>query len=134
MVLVCYRVVLLILARIQYITDAVSKHVENNHADYNGDTRVDHKPWRFCHVGPSFIQHQSPFRCRRLYAKADKFIMCCGQGAWEDDLLASTKELQAILESKGIHPIVDIWGTDVSHDWYWWEKQWVYFLQMTLEN
>ena len=55
-----------------------------------------------------------------------------GQGQWEEDLLASTKELQAILESKDIHPFVDIWGTDVSHDWYWWEKQWVYFLQMTL--
>lgn len=68
----------------------------------------------------------------KLFEKADKFIMCCGQGAWEADLLASTRELQAILESKGIHPIVDIWGQDVSHDWYWWEKQWVYFLQMTL--
>ena len=41
-------------------------------------------------------------------------------------------EVFPILESKGIHPIVDIWGMDVSHDWYWWEKQWVYFLQMTL--
>ena len=68
----------------------------------------------------------------KLFEKADKFIMCCGQGAWEADLLASTRGLQAILESKGIHPIVDIWGQDVSHDWYWWEKQWVYFLQMTL--
>ena len=70
----------------------------------------------------------------KLYAQADKFILCCGQGAWEEDLLASTKELQAILESKGIHHIVDIWGTDVSHDWPWWEKQWVYFLQMILGN
>ena len=70
----------------------------------------------------------------KLFEKADKFIMCCGQGAWEGDLLASTRELQAILESKGIHPIVDIWGADVSHDWYWWEKQWVYFLQMTLDD
>lgn len=69
-----------------------------------------------------------------LYAKADKFIMCCGQGAWEDDLLASTRELRDILESKGIHPFVDIWGTDVSHDWPWWEKQWPYFLNMTLGN
>ena len=69
-----------------------------------------------------------------VFEKADKFIMCCGQGAWEGDLLASTRELQAILESKGIHPIVDIWGEDVSHDWYWWEKQWVYFLQMTLDD
>ena len=47
-------------------------------------------------------------------------------------MLASPKELQAILESQDIGPFVDIWGTDVSHDWYWWEKQWVYFLQMTL--
>ena len=46
----------------------------------------------------------------------------------------STRELQAILESKGIHPIVDIWGYDVAHDWVWWEKQWTYFLQMTLGN
>ena len=69
-----------------------------------------------------------------LFNKADKFIMCCGQGAWEGDLLASTLELQGILESKGIHPIVDIWGFDVAHDWVWWEKQWTYFLQMTLGN
>ena len=41
-------------------------------------------------------------------------------------------QLRDILESKDIHPIVDIWGQDVSHDWYWWEKQWVYFLEMTL--
>lgn len=69
---------------------------------------------------------------KKLYAKADKFIMCCGQGAWEDILLASTKELQGILESKGIHPWVDIWGTDVSHDWPWWRKQWPYFLEKIL--
>ena len=67
-----------------------------------------------------------------LYAHADKFIMCCGQGAWEDILLASTRELQSILESKGIHPWVDIWGTDVSHDWPWWRKQWPYFLEKIL--
>ena len=28
----------------------------------------------------------------KLFEKADKFIMCCGQGAWEADLLASTRE------------------------------------------
>lgn len=69
---------------------------------------------------------------KELYAKADKFIMCCGQGAWEDKLLASTLELQKILESKGIHPWVDIWGTDVSHDWPWWRRQWPYFLENIL--
>lgn len=27
---------------------------------------------------------------KELYAKADKFIMCCGQGQWEEELLRST--------------------------------------------
>ena len=69
---------------------------------------------------------------KKLYAEADKFILCCGQGQWEEDLLNSTLELQAILESKDIHPLVDIWGTDVSHDWVWWKKQWPYFLERIL--
>ena len=73
-----------------------------------------------------------PFR--DLYAKADKFIICCGQGAWENELRESTRELQSVLESKGIHAQVDIWGWDVAHDWNWWEKQWPYFLQQILGN
>ena len=39
-----------------------------------------------------------------------------------------------MLESKGIHAQVDIWGWDVAHDWNWWEKQWPYFLQQILGN
>lgn len=69
---------------------------------------------------------------KELYDRAAKFIMCCGQGAWEDKLLASTLELRDILESKDIHPWVDIWGTDVSHDWPWWQRQWPYFLENIL--
>ena len=69
---------------------------------------------------------------KELYDRADKFIMCCDQGAWEDKLLASTLELRDILESKDIHPWVDIWGTDVSHDWLWWQRQWPYFLENIL--
>ena len=30
--------------------------------------------------------------------------------------------LSSILSSKGIPHILDIWGTDVSHDWVWWRK------------
>lgn len=71
---------------------------------------------------------------KALYAAADKFVICCGQGQWENDQLQSARELQEILESKGIHPTVDIWGTDVSHDWSWWKKQWVYFLEMILDR
>lgn len=39
---------------------------------------------------------------KELYAKADKFIMCCGQGQWEEELLRSTLQLRDILESKDI--------------------------------
>ena len=64
-----------------------------------------------------------------MYNHADKFIMCCGQGDWEGPLLESTRELAGILEQKGIHAWVDIWGTDVAHDWVWWKKQFPYFLE-----
>lgn len=61
-----------------------------------------------------------------------KAVICAGQGAWE--LPESTKELKALFEEKGIHIWVDLWGYDVSHDWYWWYKQVEYFLPYLLEN
>ncbi len=69
---------------------------------------------------------------KALYAAADRFIICVGQGAWEDDLLSSTRELQGILNGKGIYPEVEYWGYDVNHDWPWWEKQWTYYLDRIL--
>lgn len=63
-----------------------------------------------------------------MFNRADKLILCCGQGAWEGDLLASTRELADIFARKGIRADVEIWGTDVSHDWVWWQKQWPMFL------
>ncbi len=67
-----------------------------------------------------------------MFNRADPLILCCGQGAWEGDLLASTRELGDILAEKGVRATVDIWGTDVSHDWYWWQKQWPMFLGRVL--
>ena len=67
-----------------------------------------------------------------MYNRADSIILCCGQGDWEADLLNSTRELGQILSDKGIHAWVDIWGTDVSHDWVWWKKQFPYFLEKVL--
>ena len=49
-----------------------------------------------------------------------KMLFVVGQGAWEDVLLASTRNLQAVLEQKGIHAQFDYWGHDVDHDWPWW--------------
>ena len=59
---------------------------------------------------------------------ARKIILCVGQGAWEEPLLAGTRRLDAVLKQKGIRAWVDYWGYDVSHDWPWWKKQIRYFL------
>ena len=57
----------------------------------------------------------------RLYNDR-KMLFVVGQGAWEDELLASTRRLQGVLESKGIHAQFEYWGHDVNHDWPWWYK------------
>ncbi len=57
-----------------------------------------------------------------------KIMICCGQGAWEDEMLADTLALKHILEAKGIPHWVDIWGHDVNHDWPWWQRMLPHFL------
>lgn len=63
-----------------------------------------------------------------LYRRS-RMIFCVGQGAWEDDLLASTRRLEAVLRAKGIPAWVDYWGHDVNHDWDWWRRQIRYFIE-----
>lgn len=61
--------------------------------------------------------------------RSGRIILCCGQGAWEEDLLASTRRMDRLLRKKEIPAWVDYWGYDVSHDWCWWQKQLPYFIQ-----
>ena len=63
-----------------------------------------------------------------------QIIICVGQGAWEEDLLASTRKLDVLLREKGIRAWVDYWGYDVCHDWCWWRKQIVYFMEFALNK
>lgn len=63
-----------------------------------------------------------------MYRK-NKIILCCGQGAWEEEMLRSIYKMKEILEYKHIPAIVDIWGYDVDHDWNWWKKQFSYFVR-----
>lgn len=60
--------------------------------------------------------------------RASTIIVCVGQGAWEEDSLRETRQLDADLQNLGVHAWVDYWGFDVNHDWPWWRKQWPYFL------
>lgn len=54
--------------------------------------------------------------------RRSRIIFCCGQGAWEEDCLRDTHELQRIIEGKGIPATFDYWGHDVEHHWYWWKR------------
>ena len=60
-----------------------------------------------------------------------RIILCCGQGAWETEMLPETRRMGEILAAKGIPAWVDIWGGDVNHDWVWWKRQITYFLDHT---
>lgn len=53
-------------------------------------------------------------------------IICCGQGAWED-WLGEAKELSYHLGNKHVPHILDLWGNDVEHHWYWWKRQIVHY-------
>lgn len=53
---------------------------------------------------------------------SQKSLVVVGQGAWEDQLLASTRWLDTVCCQKGIRTRFEYWGYDVSHDWPWWFK------------
>ena len=59
-------------------------------------------------------------------------IICCGQGAWEDEAKEDARILRAQFERLGIPAWVDRWGEDVNHDWPWWLIQFPYFIDKIL--
>ena len=46
--------------------------------------------------------------------------------------LVSENYYDGIFARKGINTWVDVWGTDVLHDWDWWYKQVAYFVPKML--
>lgn len=53
-------------------------------------------------------------------------LLTVGQGAWETHptrALPSTIRLAGLLQERGLRCELDLWGTDVSHDWIWWGRQ-----------
>lgn len=62
-----------------------------------------------------------------MYRERD-IILCCGQGAWENEMIYSTTKMKQLLEYKDVPAWIDFWGYDVNHDWPWWRVQLPYFL------
>lgn len=61
-------------------------------------------------------------------------ILCVGQGRWEEELLESTRQMDALLRSRNIPAWIDYWGYDVDHDWCWWRPQLAYFMGKVIGN
>jgi len=55
-----------------------------------------------------------------------RIVLVSGQGAYEAP--QHSRRLSDILNQKGIPHILDMWGHDVSHDWYWFRKILEYYV------
>jgi esterase/lipase superfamily enzyme len=58
-------------------------------------------------------------------------ILVVGEGAWEvlpTGALPSTCHLAGLLQDKGIHCELDVWGADAFHDWPAWQRQFAHHL------
>lgn len=60
--------------------------------------------------------------------KENLLILCSGQGAWEE-WIGEAEDIARGLKKADIPVILDLWGHDVNHDWPWWKKMIVYFLE-----
>ena len=80
----------------------------------------DHLVYNNC---PNFYLANLPddHHYRGLY-NSQKSLVVCGQGAWEEPLLESTRWLDTVCCRQGIGTRFEYWGLDVDHDWPWWYK------------
>lgn len=60
-------------------------------------------------------------------AAENSLLLCAGSGAYEEEANADTCLLRDALAAAGLPAHVELWGADVSHEWYWWAKQWAVF-------
>lgn len=90
--------------------------------DYHDELTYHNSPVDFL---PNISEDQ-PFM--EMYRTSD-IVLCCGQGAWEQEMEHSMHQMEQIFKERHIEAWIDYWGYDVSHDWFWWKKQIDYFLQ-----
>lgn len=100
--------------------------VEYNFGGYHDELTYMNSPQQFIKGMPEGHPYLEKYR-------AGKMIFCVGQGAWENETLASTRYFSQVLAEKGINAWVDFWGYDVRHDWEWWYVQAAYFLPKLLD-
>lgn len=75
--------------------------------------------------------HDHPYI--NLYNRRE-IVLCCGQGAWEEEGLRTEHIVDDAFRALGVNAWCDYWGTDVDHNWPWWQKQVQYFLPYVLDE
>ena len=73
---------------------------------------------------------------KKAFAKAEEndLILCAGQGSYEEEAQADTRALSEALTAAGLPAHCEFWGSDVSHDWYWWGKELHLFAERIFEE
>ena len=79
------------------------------------------------------LKGYNAFKLALAKAEENSLMLCAGQGAYEGDALDDTQALADLLKDQGMPAHLEIWGGDVSHDWYWWGKMWSLFAPRILE-
>ena len=79
-----------------------------------------------------FMRNMSPDHHLVNQYRQGNIIICCGQGAWEDEAKEDARALKADFDRLGVPAWVDLWGEDVNHDWPWWLIQFPYFMEKIL--
>ncbi len=73
-----------------------------------------------------FVPNSAGQHLDQLRQKSN-IVLATGQGAHESP--DASRRFSKILDEKGIPHWLDVWGTDVNHDWPWWRKMLPYFLE-----
>lgn len=73
------------------------------------------------HYIPNLNDHDTLEKIRR-----GKIIIATGSGSYEDP--EANRRFSEVLHSKSISHQLDIWGTDIHHDWSTWKKMLPYIL------
>jgi esterase/lipase superfamily enzyme len=73
------------------------------------------------HYIPNLDNHDTLEKIRK-----GKIIIATGSGSHEDP--EANKRFSGVLNSKSIGHVLDIWGTDIHHDWPTWRQMLPYIL------
>ena len=122
-----YQAVLCRLRRPELFAGAIALSGLYNMGRFFGDAADD----LILRSSPLAILPEEGILNKKLLSAADEnsLLFCVGQGGYEGDALADTQALADALKAAALPCHLEVWGSDVSHDWYWWGKEFGMFAE-----